>query len=102
MSAPRRDNVPPRLGPTLKIFRLKKNQTGTFGVFGSQIHGFWTHWAGMCSEPCTEPVDKCEGHAREWPLRWKGYLHVYYQERAEEGFLAGWLANGNLPRWDSI
>lgn len=87
MAAPRRDDQPPRVGPTMLIFRLKKREGGTFAVFGSKVHGFWTHWAGMASEPCTEPLSECIGHQREWPLRWKGYLHVHFQERGEEGFL---------------
>jgi hypothetical protein len=87
MSSFRRDNAPPRQGPSLTIFRLKKNRGGTFCIFGSKVHGFWTHWAGMCSEPCTEPVSECVGHQREWPLRWKGYIHCYWQELQEEGFL---------------
>lgn len=87
MSNFRRDDSPPKSGPMLKIFRLKSNKGGTFGVFGSRIHGFWTHWSGRCSEPCTDPVSECIGHKQEWSLRWKGYLHVYFSERSEEGFL---------------
>ena len=87
MPSPRRDDIPPPTGPTLKIFRLKANKSGTFALFGSRVHGFWTHWAGGCSEPCTEPIENCVGHQRQWPLRWKGYLHCHWQERAEEGFL---------------
>jgi len=87
MHIPRRDDTPPAAGPTLKIFRIKGGKSGTFALFGSRIHGFWTHWAGSCSEPCTDPVQECVGHQREWPLRWKGYLHCFWQERSEEGFV---------------
>jgi len=87
MGKVRRDDSAPPRGPSLRIFRLKANDHRTVSIFGTHIHGFWTHWSGSASEPCTEPKTECIGCQREWPLRWKAYIHCHVQELQEEGFL---------------
>lgn len=82
----RRDNVAPPAGPRMKLVRLKAKEVFNVGVVGTVFHGFWTHW-GSRTEPCTEPKADCQGCQRQWPTRWKCYLHVIREDTGEEGFL---------------
>ena len=110
-----RQNVPPKPGPREEIFRVKPT-TGFRGqIISHNLWGVWTHWDGYRTRECTarvvlpdepQPTDeeggndvhpsmqappmqgtKCRGHLAKWPLRWKGYLHVYDASTKKFGFL---------------
>jgi hypothetical protein len=82
-----RQDRPPKSGPDLWIRRLKKKQWVIVTILCDSIWGVYVHWNGSKTEPCFEDKKKCPGHARQLPLRWKGYLHVWDHERKEECFL---------------
>lgn len=88
MSIPvyRRDDIPPESGPALKIVRLKACESCNVSLLGSCVVGYWTHW-GTRTLPCTLPREECEGCRRQFPQRWKGYIHCLREDRTEEGFL---------------
>jgi hypothetical protein len=82
----RRDDTPPPSGPKLKVIRIKANEGCNVALFGTVVHGFWTHYGGR-TEPCTEPREHCEGCQKQWPSRWKGYVHCLREDTLQEGFL---------------
>lgn len=82
----RREDSPPPAGPRLKIIRPKAAESFNVAILGSRVHGFWTHYHDR-TEPCTEPKDQCEGCKRQWPSRWKGYVHALQEPGMIEGFL---------------
>lgn len=84
----RRDDVPPPAGPEAEIVRIKSANPHWFVILSASLWGVWTHWNGKRSEPCTGDTKLvCEGHKREYPLRWKGYLYCYSHEHRKHVFL---------------
>lgn len=83
----RRGEEEPASGPRYKIVRVKANETFNVAILGTEFHRFWTHWSGSRTEPCTEPKAECIGCSRQWPQRWKAYLHVLREDTLAEGFL---------------
>src|SRR5947207_7704546 len=83
----RRGGEPPASGPRLKILRVKARETFNVAIIGTAFHAFWTHWSGARTEPCTEPRENCDGCLRQWPQRWKCYLHAIREDCLSEGFL---------------
>jgi len=75
---PYRDDKPPRPGPSVPIIRIKGGEQRLFIVLSPAMIGYWTHWGGRATVPCTTKALGCAGcHARPpWPMRWKGYLHA--------------------------
>lgn len=87
MAELRRQDKPPAPGPACEIFRIKGTQRVHFWCLSDDIWGVWTHWGNNRTNPCTgESKETCEGHAKEWPLRWKGYLCVFDVFRGKLGF----------------
>jgi hypothetical protein len=91
----RMDSCPPP-GPELNVIRLKAMQTFSGVSLGTRIRGYRTHWDKGAKQtiPCFQPHIDCDGHRRNLPQRWKGYLHVERHRRLddrrvekEEGFL---------------
>lgn len=116
MSAPlnRQDN-PPKPGPRHELWRVEPPNGFAGQIVSEAIWGVWTHWDGYRTRECTakvvDPADEvataeigdssdnesmqapamngtsCRGHAAKWPLRWKGYLHVWNSIAKSYGFL---------------
>lgn len=82
-----RQDRPPRVGPELWIRRLKASETLQCTIISASLWGCMTHWNGRSTEPCYESKKECPGHKRGLPTRWKGYLHVWDEGKAEECFL---------------
>jgi len=81
----RRQDVPPDKAGHLWIRRLGAEERITITILSATLWGCWTHWNGRSSEQCDEDEKKCHGHRRGYPLRWKGYLHVYnHKENCQE------------------
>ncbi len=88
MTGLNRQDRPPPPGPRVKIIRVKSIESHMFAILSKQIWGVWTHWNGRASEPCTgDSKTTCEGHKREFPLRWKGYLCCLGPNNSEQCFL---------------
>lgn len=84
----RTDATPPAPGPRDEIIRLKNANVRRFVILSAEVTGIWSHWDGERSVGCTgTDKDDCEGHRKEWPLRWKGYLHVIDSYTSKPGFL---------------
>lgn len=77
----------PASGPQMWILRLKAKEEVQVCILSKAIWQCMVHWAGDHSEPCFEDHKTCHGHKRGWPLRWKGYLHVYDLRQRKECFL---------------
>lgn len=82
-----REDKPPKSGPKWWIERIKAGSEGLFTVFSRSVYGVWTHWALHGSSPCFSRKDDCEGCKRQWPRRWKGYLHAYDHHNKRQCFL---------------
>ena len=82
-----RENVPPNPGPQYPIIRVTKAGTRMFRCQSPQIWGFYCHWTGKDSVPCTGQNQSCNGCVKGLPRRWKGYLHVVDLQSHLEGFL---------------
>lgn len=76
----RREDTPPKSGDRFWIIRVRANQTKEV-VAAGKLWGFWTHWDGKKSIPCTGADKSCYGHERGLPLRWKGFVWCYDLEK---------------------
>lgn len=82
-----REDRPPRPGPEMQIVRLKSGQELHCTVISPALWGCYVHWAGNRSEPCYADKQKCPGHKKGLPIRWKGYIHVIDNHKQKECFL---------------
>jgi len=69
--------APPPPSPEFWVKRLAANESWFAVVLSDGIFGVTTHWAGSYSIPCVEPVERCRGHIRGYPTRWRGYIHCW-------------------------
>lgn len=82
-----RDDRPPKAGPKWWIERIGAGREGLFTIFSRNIFGVWTHWQLHGSQPCFNRKEDCEGCKRNFPRRWKGYLHAYDHHAKRQCFL---------------
>jgi hypothetical protein len=82
-----RDDRVPLPGPSIPVIRVDESVNKVVTVLGHAIVGFWTHWTGVRTAPCRNHDEKCDGCARQWPKRWKGYLHVLDHVLGRDGFV---------------
>jgi len=75
---PLRDDKPPRPGPSIPVIRIKGGEQRLLIVLSPRLIGYWTHWGGKATMPCTGKELGCTGCSARppWPSRWKGYLHA--------------------------
>ncbi|SRR5712692_501125 len=81
----RQDSPPKRRKPIRKLVRVLSARPLKVICLSLKIWGFWSHWTGTKSIPCTSERGTCPGHLSGWPLRWKGILHVLAPD-AKKGF----------------
>jgi len=68
-------NEPPDTGPGVEILRLRGGQS-LQAILLTDVYGLWVHWDGRHTQPCFKNHEKCPGHLKEWPRKWKGYFDV--------------------------
>jgi len=78
---------PPAPTRRMEVFRVTTAETTTFVCCSSAIFGQWVHWFGRRSHECRKDRGDCEGCRNNWPVKWKGYLHVMDPLGRSEGFL---------------
>lgn len=86
MREPRRCDKPPPPKSTIWVTRIRGNATMRVIACG-KIWGFYTHWDGRKSIPCTGEDKDCHGHCTGMPLRWKGYIYAYQLEKQQYCFI---------------
>jgi len=88
-----RQEEPKRERGELFVKRLEGNEQVEVCVLSAKVEGFLTHWQPAkggrkgYSLPCTQPTEECEGHKRQLPSRWRGYLHVFEIHKGQSFFL---------------
>ena len=82
-----RDDRPPKNGPSVQLLRVTSTELHTFVILSHTLVGYWTHWDGRRTTPCTKKSGECPGCNSKHPDRWKGYLHVWHAEGNVEAFL---------------
>jgi len=82
-----RGAVPPAPQKRMEVFRVTTAETAQFTCCCSAIFGQWVHWFGRRSHECRQDKGECEGCRNNWPVKWKGYLHVIDPMGKHEGFL---------------
>jgi hypothetical protein len=116
MGALNRQDVPPKPGPAMEIFRVSAGTNFKGTILSESLWGVWTHWDGYRTRECTAKFvyddggenagqvesirdqgirlldhptgdTECRGHIARWPLRWKAYLYVFNQGLRKCGFI---------------
>jgi len=82
-----RGAAPPAPTKRMDVFRVTSAETTQFTCVSARIFGQMVHWHGRRSHECTKETGACEGCTSNWPVKWKGYLHVVDPLRRHEGFL---------------
>jgi len=82
-----RGAVPPAPTTKMEVFRVTCAETTQFSVVSERVFGQMVHWYGRRSHECTGQANGCEGCRENWPIKWKGYLHVVDPMKRYEGFL---------------
>ena len=82
-----RGATPPSSTKRMEVFRVTTAETAQFTCCSSAIFGQWVHWFGRRSHECKQDKGECEGCRNNWPVKWKGYLHVTDPIGRNEGFL---------------
>jgi hypothetical protein len=63
-------------GPRVEIVRVTWVQPKTYVLLSTAVFGQQIHWYGNRSHECTALHAACNGCQRQWPTKWKGYLHA--------------------------
>lgn len=82
-----RGALPPAPRRTMEIRRVKSSESCTYICFSEAVFGQLTHWYGNRSHECTADKRACNGCARGWPTKWRGYLHVQAWGHESDCFL---------------
>jgi len=82
-----RGAAPPAPTKRMEVFRVTTAETSQFTCCSTAIFGQWVHWFGRRSHECRQDRGECEGCRGNWPVKWKGYLHVTDPLGRSEGFL---------------
>jgi len=80
-------HVPPTPGPELFILRMKANTMHTFTIFSEHLWGINVHFVGNRSQPHFRNAEKCPGCKARNAKRWKGFVHCFDHDLAQEVFL---------------
>lgn len=93
MSDERFVGVPvPEPGPECLLVQLDKGESIDGVILSNAVWGVGTHWNDFAgrkgrSERCTLDHGHCEGHEKQLPYRWKGYLFVFCFRRRKGVFV---------------
>ena len=71
-----RGKLPPTERRDMEVRRILNSQSTTYVCFSEAVYGQWIHWFGGRSHECTSDKKACNGCARNWAGKWRGYLHV--------------------------
>lgn len=82
-----RGAAPPAPRRRMEVFRVTTAETSQFTCLSPAIYGQWVHWFGRRTHECFQDRKDCEGCRNNWPVKWKGYLHVIDPSGRSEGFL---------------
>lgn len=83
-----RGALPPAPKIRMEIVRVTSHESHTFICYSKAIWGQYVHWYARRTHECTQDKTKvCEGCAKGWPTKWKGYLHVQNIAASWNGFL---------------
>lgn len=76
MSSTFRGAAPPAPQRRMIVHRVTTSETEEFCCVSVAPFGQWIHWFGRRSHECTQDRARCKGCQDNWPVKWKGYLHV--------------------------
>lgn len=71
-----RGTSPPRPGPACQVVRITSTTRQSFIILSQALFGTEIHWYANRSHECTASRGECERCQRNWPRKWKGYLHA--------------------------
>lgn len=71
-----RGSAPPKPGPSCQIVRVTTVTRQSFVCLSNALFGTEIHWYASRSHECTADKGQCERCARNWPRKWKGYIHA--------------------------
>lgn len=78
---------PPERLNRLDVHRVVTPESQEFVVLSPAIYGQWVHWFGRRSSECCQDRSTCKGCKENWPVYWKGYLHVLTDNGKRQIFL---------------
>jgi hypothetical protein len=79
--------TPPPPGPELWIRRLKGREVLRCTVLSTELWGCHFHWTGSHSSAHFTPAEECPGCRAQHALKWRGFLHIYNEDKQCPEFL---------------
>jgi hypothetical protein len=77
----------PKPGPRMEVVRVTTSELQVFTILSTAVFGQMVHFYGFRSHECTKDHSACNGCERQWPHKWKGYLHCWQHLQQREVFL---------------
>lgn len=77
----------PKLGPKMKVVRVKTITPQLFIVLSDKLLTVHTHYVGRSKECTMDEMQTCEGCRLGAPRRWKGYFDCINHTTSERCFL---------------
>jgi len=71
----------------MKVIRVTEREPCNFICVSKAAFGQPIHWYGNRSHECTSERGHCENCQKNWPRKWKAYLHVMGHESKFQAFL---------------